>query len=204
MAGFYSIMVVSLIASGSFDGTMNESEKQAIAELTKLGAKVVFKSPTVDRVAKDRKVEQELSYVLIDKNWTGGDEGLKQIERLPKLSALYITGRPNISEVRLAELKKTFPALAIKYRSNAVLGISPSTLPPVDGCLIGRVMAMSPANKAGLMEGDVIKQLDGELITGFDDLVKEMSRKEPDDEVDLTVIRKNKELIVKVKLGKWQ
>lgn len=203
MVGFSSMMVVSLIATGSFDGPIDESEKQAIAELTKLGAKIVFQSPTADRVANDQKSEQ-LSYVLLDKNWTGGDEGLKQIERLPRLTTLYITGRPQVSEAQLAELKKTLPDLAIRSRSSAVLGIVPSPVPPVAGCLIGKVMTRSPATKAGLMENDVIKQFDGELITSFDDLVKEMSRKEPDDEVNLTVLRNDKEIIIKVKLGRWQ
>lgn len=198
MAGLHLIMVMLLLAPGSVDGLMNESEKQAIVELTKLGAEVVFKSP-----ANDPKAAKVLSYVLIDKNWKGGDEGLNQIEDLPKLATLYIMGNPKISDERLEELKKLMPDLAIKYRSTVVLGISPSNFPEIHGCLIVLVKAESPAAKAGLTVGDVIKQFDGKMVRDFDDVVKELSRKEPDDEVSLTVLRQGKEIRVKVKLGGW-
>jgi hypothetical protein len=206
MTGLYSIMVgVSLFALGAFDESTNEpnesvQEKHAISELKKLGAKVVFKPSEADHEEDDRESDQDVWFVLIGQDWKGGDEGLKHIERLPKLSTLYIAGRSKISQERLAKLKKSMPGLAIERRTGVYLGINPATR---NGCLINRIQPGSPADKAGLTQGDVIQQFDEKPIKNVNELIEALHSKEPGDEVDLTVLRDDNSIKIKVKLGNW-
>jgi membrane-associated protease RseP (regulator of RpoE activity) len=204
MGRYYSIMLIAmLIASHAFGQPSNSpneisSEQKAIAELEKLGAKVI--KSEANRKDEDR----EVSSVIIDEKWKGGDEGLNEIERLPKLSTLFIVGRPKISDERVTKLKKTLPKLSIQRRGNVQLGISSVTsFGPASGVLIGIVKEGSPAAKAGLMQGDLLTKFDGKLVADFEDLVNVILKKEPGDEVEVVVIRGEKSMTIKVKLEKW-
>ena len=69
------------------------------------------------------------------------------------------------------------------------------------GVIIVRVFPDSPAEKAGLKEGDLILAVDGEKIRTSSDLVRLVSEQAPGSQVDLRILRKNKYLNVKVILG---
>ena len=73
-----------------------------------------------------------------------------------------------------------------------------------EGAIVQGVTKGSPADEAGLQagseqvtidgqplkaDGDVITEVDGEKITGMDDLVAIVNTKQPGDEIDLTVYR---------------
>lgn len=72
------------------------------------------------------------------------------------------------------------------------------------GVFIGGIEKGSGADKAGLKEGDVIKQLDGIKITKFADLVGYIGSKRPDDVVQVTVLRDGRERTLPVKLVKLE
>jgi serine protease Do len=57
------------------------------------------------------------------------------------------------------------------------------------GVLVGRVMEGEPAEKAGLKNGDVILELDGETIEDTRDLLNTVARLAPNRKVKVTVMR---------------
>jgi hypothetical protein len=76
-------------------------------------------------------------------------------------------------------------------------------LDPDDVILITRVLDGLPADKAGLREGDIITEIDGEEPVSPIMLREVLQDKEPGDELTLTVIRKGREREIEVKLKKW-
>jgi putative serine protease PepD len=61
------------------------------------------------------------------------------------------------------------------------------------GALIQGVTPNSPAAKAGLQPGDLVVALDGQAVTGSDDLVSRIRDHKPGDRVALKVVRNGKE-----------
>ena len=65
------------------------------------------------------------------------------------------------------------------------------------------VTSGSPAEKAGLKEGDIILEVDGQKITKSNSLSKVISLHQPGDSVDLKVLRNGSQSIMLVTLGEW-
>jgi serine protease Do len=64
------------------------------------------------------------------------------------------------------------------------------------------VVEGSPAEMAGLKSGDMILKFDGKDLSNFEDLVDAVREKKPGDEVELLVQRGDRQLTLKVTLGK--
>jgi serine protease Do len=77
-------------------------------------------------------------------------------------------------------------------------------LKDTDGVLVGDVVAGSPAQKAGIRPGDVIREIDGQKVNDPNRLRNEISSKRPGTEVTVTLIRDKQEQKVKVRLGEYQ
>lgn len=78
------------------------------------------------------------------------------------------------------------------------------TMPEIRaGAVVQSVAADSPAQEAGLQEGDVVTAVDGSAVDTPQDLVDAVSAKEPGDSITLTVERTGEEeaLTVKATLG---
>jgi putative serine protease PepD len=69
------------------------------------------------------------------------------------------------------------------------------------GAQIASVSAGSPADAAGLAEGDVVVALDGDAVASMIDLAAKVRTHQPGDAVDLTVVRDGRERSVSVTLG---
>jgi len=67
---------------------------------------------------------------------------------------------------------------------------------------VARIKKGSPADKAGLKVGDTILRFDGENVESASDFMRLLSRKRPDDTVELEIERNGKKLKLKVKLSK--
>jgi serine protease Do len=63
-----------------------------------------------------------------------------------------------------------------------------------EGVFVASVQFGSPAKKGGVEQGDVIISFDGKKLSRAEDLVKEMSRKVPGDQVELTIVRRRRRL----------
>ncbi len=84
--------------------------------------------------------------------------------------------------------------------SHGWLGIS---VAPVEvGAEISEITPGSAAEKAGLKNGDLIKRLDGETLQSSDQLIDKLSRMPPNKNVSLSVSRKDKDMELKVTLGR--
>jgi S1-C subfamily serine protease len=73
----------------------------------------------------------------------------------------------------------------------------------VSGVLVLLVREDSPASLAGLMEGDVVVQVDGEPIGSAQELVCAIMKRLPGSVVGLETIRATKGRVVLVTLGNW-
>ncbi len=74
-------------------------------------------------------------------------------------------------------------------------------LKSTEGALVGDVTAGGPAEKAGMLRGDVITAMDGASITNSTDLRLKVAEAAPGTKVKFTVIRGGKEKAIEVKLG---
>jgi S1-C subfamily serine protease len=85
---------------------------------------------------------------------------------------------------------------------HAYLGVATATTSEsVAGAQVAEVVQGSPAAKAGVEQGDVITELDGETIGDSEDLVAAIAEHEPGDEVTLEVKRGSDSTALKVTLG---
>lgn len=74
--------------------------------------------------------------------------------------------------------------------------------PPVKkAAMLTKVIADSPAAKAGLESGDVVVEMDGDPVESADDLVGMVADHSPGDVVKLTYYREGKKRTAKVELG---
>ncbi len=69
------------------------------------------------------------------------------------------------------------------------------------GAVVARVQQGSPADEAGLQQGDIIVSLDGEQIESMAALASTVQRLEPDTTVTLGIVRQGEELDVELTLG---
>lgn len=70
------------------------------------------------------------------------------------------------------------------------------------GALVGEVMAQSPADKAGIKQGDVIIEFMGREITNMTSLPSMVAQTEVGTEAELTIVRKGKKKKITVTIGK--
>ena len=77
-----------------------------------------------------------------------------------------------------------------------VLGYAQST-----GAVVEAVSPDSPAQAAGLEEGDIILRFDGTKITALRDLTRAVAAKDPQDSTSITVLRRGEQLRLDVTIG---
>ncbi len=92
------------------------------------------------------------------------------------------------------EIAKT-NKIDVDYGALIVRGKTPEELAVVPG---------SPADKAGLVENDIILELNGQKIDEEHTLAKEIAKYKPGDEVTLKVLSKGEEKVVKAVLGEFK
>lgn len=74
--------------------------------------------------------------------------------------------------------------------------------PKVNGVLVTQVVADSPAERAGLQQGDIIIKLDGDETDNVATLRNRVALTHPGTEVSITVIRDGKKHVLKATIGK--
>jgi S1-C subfamily serine protease len=98
-----------------------------------------------------------------------------------------------------AELQQLEAGETVRH---AYLGVATaSTTEGVDGATVAEVVQGSPAAEAGLEEGDVITELDGDKIGDTEDLIAAIAAAQPGDTVKLEIERDSKSTEISVKLG---
>jgi hypothetical protein len=88
----------------------------------------------------------------------------------------------------------------LRGRSGAFLGVELEDLAG-GGVAIRAVVPETPAEQAGLSEGDVIAELDGGAVSSAAEVVRLVRSKEPGDEIEIAVLRDGKRVEMLVTLG---
>lgn len=83
----------------------------------------------------------------------------------------------------------------------AYLGVTPSDMTTTTGVAVN-VEDQSPAQEMGLMDGDVVLELNGEIIGDFNALSAAVRKCKPGSIVDILILRDNKEKRITGSLGK--
>jgi WD40 repeat protein len=84
-------------------------------------------------------------------------------------------------------------------KGRGYLGIQPGDAE--EGCLVQSVVPGTPAERAGLREGDIIKKVGDEELKTAQDAYRVIQGRKADEEVELLILRDGKEQKIKVKLG---
>jgi serine protease Do len=67
-----------------------------------------------------------------------------------------------------------------------------------DGVMVVKVRSNTPASKAGLLRGDIITEVNGSVIKNFEELQMYVSDIQVGDVISFTVLRKNKEMTIRI------
>lgn len=179
-------------------------ERRAVAEIERLGGMIEYGDAFIDP-NDPSGVIQQIRHVVLGKSWSGGDDGLKYVQRLPQLKSLYVVRSQKISPISKEaqeELAATMPNLLIQERGAACLGVGGGDHP--QGCQIIEVKHGSAADEAGLQEWDIITSFGGEPATSFKQLVELIAKHEPGEAVDVEVIRGSRSVDLEVVMGDWE
>ena len=84
---------------------------------------------------------------------------------------------------------------------HAYLGVATEDVDGLDGRGIAEVRPGTPAAEAGLQNGDVVTEVDGESVESADELRQLIDAKRPGDQVELTVQRDGDTQTLEVTLG---
>lgn len=75
-------------------------------------------------------------------------------------------------------------------------------LPTAEGVIIMRVAPDSPADRAGLRQGDIILKIDGEEVDSMEEVTKTIRDKDIGDQIQLEILRNEERRIIETRLGK--
>jgi hypothetical protein len=166
--------------------------------------------------------------LVLDERWRGGDaglvnlqylnnlnhiiivgteitaEGLKQLQHCESLEELWLYGT-KLDAQELPKIRKLLREnVVVDYRRGALLGVS-SAAPDLTGPAIVRTVEPgSAAAAAGIQPNDIIHKFEGSAIPNFRTLTQKIGDCRPGDEVTLEILRDDKAMEFKVKLGQWK
>ena len=93
------------------------------------------------------------------------------------------------------------PFLGVSFRMVTEQLAQQEDLGASQGAWVTQVVPGSPADEAGLQEGDIIQQVDGQEVDGKHTLPDLINAHRPGDTIELSVLRGRRELRVEVGLG---
>ncbi len=148
--------------------------------------------------------------IVLRSDWTGGTAGLKYLRRLKHCRdlKLYVVRSSKVPLAEAQKLASALPGLDVQERG-AYLGISGMDTVSQEICVVGQVLVDGPAGRAGLKEGDEIRELNGESVAGFSDLIEKLKDHAAGERVTMTVDRneirtgKRDRMSLEVELGTW-
>ncbi|OIO98991.1 MAG: hypothetical protein AUJ92_00365 [Armatimonadetes bacterium CG2_30_59_28] len=109
-----------------------------------------------------------------------------------------------VSDQLIKHGKIKHPYIGVRLQDVEELGkdaIQYFNLPDNEGAIVVTVEPKSPAEKAGVQKGDVIREIDHKKIKTSEDVVNYVTTRKVGDAISLEVWRKNAVKILKLKLG---
>jgi hypothetical protein len=186
----------ALSALGSQEAVRQERAKKRIEEL---GGEVSFDGPqtAMFRINNFQNGVAPVDNVIIEPDWKGGDAGLLLIRRLGDVRTLYLVNDPPVSAEAVKRLEESMPGLKRQNRGGK-LGMAGQTHKL--GALISMIPENSPAVRAGLKVGDLIRKYDGQPLMnegqgskGWELLIELNLKRKPGDKVRLEILRDSQE-----------
>lgn len=199
-------------AEAAIDAQGATRHRRALAAFRKLGGLVRFH---VEEDPDNDAPSPPIKAAMINRHWTGGDEGLKYLRRIEDFqpparfqqrSALYVIKGPTgakISPEALARLKTDLQGV-IAERGPAFMGVQPSSGLVENGLVISRLVPGGPGDAAGLQSEDVILEFDGVAIPDFETLVERIGLRQPGDIVTVIYLRDGEEKCLTVELDEFK
>ena len=203
---------VAARAEAAIDAQGATRHRRALAAFRKLGGLVRF---LVEEDPDKDAPSPPLKAAMINRHWTGGDEGLKYLRRIEDFqpparfqqrSALYVIKGPTgakISPEALARLKTDLQGV-VAERGPAFLGVQPSSEFAEHGLIISRLVPGGPGDAAGLQGEDVILEFDGVAIPNFEVLVERIGLRQPGDKVNVLYMRDGEKKSTTVELDEFK
>ena len=199
-------------AEAAIDAQGTTRHRRALAAFRKLGGLVRFH---VEEDPDKDAPPPPIKAAMINRHWTGGDEGLKYLRRIEDFqpparfqqrSALYVIKGPTgakISPEALARLKTDLQGV-VAERGPAFLGVQPSSEFAENGLIISRLVPGGPGDAAGLQGEDVILEFDGVAIPNFEVLVERIGLRQPGDKVNVLYMRDGEKKSTTVELDEFK
>ncbi len=146
---------------------------------------------TLGDIAELRRLE--LRYVPMS-----GDL-IDQLATLPIRVSLTLSGT-DAPAPRVEALQQTVPGLEIIFKQGGFLGVQ--CLDNFNECMINEVLRGQGAERAGLLPGDVVIEVDGKTVRQFKDLQKAIDAHKPGETIKIRYLRGVRELETSAVLGK--
>lgn len=108
-------------------------------------------------------------FVVLDQTWKGGAAGLKHFARLDQLYYIYVDDNVPLSPDELEQFVQGANRRRIRTRRTGCLGVTGRRR--VDGFYVMSVLSNSPAERAGLHGGDLVRSFDHRSETHFEDMM---------------------------------
>lgn len=199
-------------AEAANDANIPVRRAKAIAAFRKLGGSIRFQSEeSDDRNAVDEEMDV-IEYAMLDTTWSGGDDGLKYLKRIPdfriqsevRRAAVFAIKGSKVSDQAVADLEASIPGLGVQRRGPACFGISAYSGLGESGLVVSSVKAGTAADRAGLIPGDIVLKFNGHELADFNALVDRISEKVPGDKVPVEYVRNGVQDTVTVELRGWR
>jgi hypothetical protein len=182
-------------------------ERAAMEQIVELGGRVEYDRQVPVFTGTNLSLQ-----VIIGPKWTGGVDGLRYVadvrrattlsfyssavsgdEAAPELTALSQVQRVEFYGTKLSpdaeeRLRKSLPHAMVDVRGGARLGIAAGQ-PAPGGAQVGTVDPGTAAEKAGLMPGDIITEIEGVAVADFESLTREIAKCSAGDSIMLKVLR---------------
>ncbi|MFM7160014.1 MAG: PDZ domain-containing protein [Planctomycetaceae bacterium] len=140
---------------------------------------------------------------VLNRHWKGTDADLVLLTRIGRLETLYVTRSAPVTPQALEKLRRQMgPTFQIQPRGDAMVGIVGQS--QEEGCVVGGIEEGSPAEKAGLKLGDVIRQYNGIELDGFEKLVEITRELKPGTRITLEIIRTEPPKQLALELGEFE
>jgi len=131
-------------------------------------------------------------------------KGLVKVATVAKEVVVYMGDREEPFEYTgKAPSANKAPAPAAKANTGrrAATGSIPDFAFSGEGVKLGSVIKDSPAEKAGLIKGDIITAFDGKKVSNLREYSEVLKQYQPGDVVEMTILREGKEKVVSITLG---
>jgi hypothetical protein len=144
---------------------------------------------------------REAMTAVLDAEWTGGDEGLIHLHRLPKLRVVQVFRGARVSEAALDHLREQCPMVTVVRRGEACMGVA--GIDRQSGFMVVSIEPGSGAERAGVRPQDVIVAFAGSSQVSYETIASVLFQGRPGDVVPVTVRRGESLVELQVPLGHY-